>query len=84
MKKQKKQFIILSAVLVLLAAAIPGVRYMNERREAKEAEAAKAEQDSGVVIDVAYEDVVKFSYDYDGRNLLEGLHTGADCRYGGI
>ena len=67
MKKQKKQFIILSAVLVLLAAAIPGVRYMNERREAKEAEAAKAEQDSGVVIDVAYEDVVKFSYDYDGE-----------------
>ncbi len=67
MKKQRKQFIILLAALVLLAAAIPGVRYLNGRREAKEAEAAAAEQDSVVVIDAAYEDVVKFSYDYDGE-----------------
>lgn len=67
MKKQRKQLIMLLAVLVLLAAAIPGVRYLNERQEAKEAEAAEAEQDSVVVIDAAYEDVVKFSYDYDGE-----------------
>lgn len=67
MKKQRKQLIILLAVLVLLAAAIPGVRYLNERREEKEAEAANEEQDSVVIIDAAYEDVVKFSYDYDGE-----------------
>lgn len=49
MKKQKKQLIILLAVLVLLAAAIPGVRYLNERREA--AETAEAEQEGSVIID---------------------------------
>ena len=66
MKKQKKQLIILLAVLVLLAAAIPGVRYLNERREA--AETAEAEQEGSVIIDAAYEDVVKLSYDYEGVN----------------
>lgn len=67
MKKQRKQLILLVAVLVLLAAAVPGVRYLNERQEAEAAEAADAEQDSVVVIDAAYEDVVKFSYDYEGE-----------------
>lgn len=67
MKKQRKQFLIMLAVLVLLVAAIPGVRYINERRAAKEAEAAEAEQDSVTIIDAAYEDIVRYAYDYDGE-----------------
>ncbi len=68
MRKQRKQLLILLAVLLILAAAIPGVRYFVEKQEEKAAEAAKTEQDSKVLIDAAYEDVVKFSYDYEGGN----------------
>lgn len=67
MKKQKRQLVILLAVLVILAGAVPGVRYFMEKREAKEAQEA-AEQKGDVIIDAAYEDVVKFSYDYEGVN----------------
>lgn len=65
MKKQKIQLAVLLAALLLLAAAIPGVKYMNEKREAKAADAAQAEEDSKVIIDVAYEDIIKLAYDYE-------------------
>ena len=67
MKKQRMQLIILLAVLAVLAAAIPGIRYYKEKQAEKDAEAARAGQESKVLIDVAYEDVVKFSYDYEGN-----------------
>ena len=68
MKKQKKQLIILLAVLLALTAAIPGIRYFVEKQEEKSAEAAKLEQESKVLIGGACEDIVKFSYDYDGAS----------------
>lgn len=68
MKKQRKQLIILAAVLVLLAASVPCIRYFTKKQEEKAAEAQKAEEDAKVLLDAAYEDVVKFSYDYEGKN----------------
>lgn len=68
MKKQRKQLIFLLVILLILAAAIPGVRYLTERQKEKSAEEERAEQESKILIDTAYEDLVRFSYDYEGVN----------------
>ena len=68
MKKHRKQLMILVAVLAVLAAAVPAIRLYTEKQEEKDAEAANAEQESKVLVDAAYEDVLKFSYDYEGKN----------------
>ncbi len=61
MRKQGKQLIILLLVLVLLIAGFFGVKKYNE------IQTEKPEEESGVaVIEVAKEDIISFSYDYEG------------------
>lgn len=61
MRKQGKQLIILLLVLVLLIAGFFGVKKYNE------IQAQKPEEDTEItVLEVARDDIVSFSYDYEG------------------
>lgn len=62
MKKQKIQMLVLLGVLLLLCGAFLGVKKYN-RKQAEKPE----ETDEVVVIDVSTEDIVRFSYDYEGE-----------------
>ena len=62
MKKQQKQMMILLVILVALGAALFGVKQYNKAQAEKPAEA-----EGEVIIDVNYEDIVRFSYDYNGE-----------------
>lgn len=59
MKKQKLYFLILLAAVIVLGAALLGVRRYNQIQEDK-----PEETEGIVIIDAAAEDVVKLSFDY--------------------
>lgn len=62
MKKQQKQFIILLAVLVVLAAGFFALKYYNK------VQSEKTEEPTGdVVFDVEEADIIKVTYDYSGE-----------------
>lgn len=61
MKKQGRHFIILIAVLAVLAAGYFGLRQYNTRQQEKEAE----QVDGEVLVDIAEEDILRFSYVYE-------------------
>lgn len=62
MRKQKMQMVVLLAILVVLGITFFSVKQYNK------AEAAKKEVvDGEVIIDVSSDDIVKFSYDYEGE-----------------
>ncbi len=67
MKKQKKQFIILIALLVICIGAFFATKLYNSRQEEKEA--AKEEAATIHVTDIAVEDITAFSYVLDGETL---------------
>lgn len=62
MNRQSKQLIILVGVLVLLCAAIVGIKQYNKVQSEKGEDSSKE-----TVVDVAAEDVVKLSYVYEGE-----------------
>lgn len=65
MKKQSRQFIILIAVLAVLAAAFFGLKQYNK------IQSEKPEEDDGdttVLVDINEEDIIRFSYDYNGES----------------
>lgn len=62
MKKQKIQMLVLLGVLLLLCGAFLGVKKYNQKQAEK-----PEETDEVVVIDVPTEDIVRFSYDYEGE-----------------
>lgn len=62
MKKQKIQMLVLLGVLLLLCGAFLGVKKYNQKQAEK-----PEETDEVVVIDVSTEDIVRFSYDYEGE-----------------
>jgi len=61
MGKQSKQLMILLLVLLLLIAGFWGIRQYNKVQSEKPEESTDI-----MVIDVSVEDIVKFSYDYEG------------------
>lgn len=67
MEKQKKQFIVILALLVVLIAAFFGVKAYNEAKEEEEAEKEAAEEIH--VVDLAVEDITAFSYQIDGETI---------------
>ena len=62
MKKQKIQMLVLLGVLLLLCGTFLGVKKYNQKQAEK-----PEETDQVVVIDVSAEDIVRFSYDYEGE-----------------
>lgn len=62
MKKQKIQMLVLLGVLLLLCGMFLGVKKYNQKQAEK-----PEETDQVVVIDVSTEDIVRFSYDYEGE-----------------
>lgn len=61
MKKQLRQLLILLLVLVLLIAGFFGIKQYNK------VQSEKPEEDTEItVIDVERDDIIKFSYDYEG------------------
>ena len=65
MKKQPKQFLLLLVALVLLVGGYFGLRAYNKVSAEKEEQAL--EETVVTMIDAAVEDVVEFSYDYNGE-----------------
>lgn len=63
MRKQKMQMVVLLAILVVLGITFFSVKQYNKAEAAKEEE----EIDGEVIIDVSSDDIVKFSYDYEGE-----------------
>lgn len=63
MKKQPLQLAILMAVVVVLAAALFGIKHYNDAQ-------AQASNTKGteLVVDINSDDIIQFSYDYDGEN----------------
>lgn len=61
MKKQGRHFIILIVVLAVLAAGYFGLRQYNTRQQENEAE----QVDGEVLVDIAEEDILRFSYVYE-------------------
>ena len=62
MKKQQTQMLVLLIILVALGAAFFGVKQYNKAQAEK-----PAEPEGEVIIDVNPEDIVRFSYDYNGE-----------------
>ncbi len=61
MKKQGRHFIILIVVLAVLVVGYFGLRQYNTRQQEKEA----AQVDGEVLVDLAEEDILRFSYVYE-------------------
>ena len=60
MKKQKIQMLVLLAILVVLAAGFLGIRQYNQMQS------EEPQEETGItVVDIAAEDIVRFSYDYE-------------------
>ena len=60
MKKQKIQMLVLLAILVVLAAGFLGIRQYNQMQS------EEPQEETGItVVDIAVEDIVRFSYDYE-------------------
>ena len=67
MKKQRKQFLFITIVLVFLIAATAGMKLYNKNAEtAKEKEAAA---DTIYITQTAAEDITAFSYELNGETL---------------
>lgn len=64
MRKQSGQLLILLGVLVVLAAALIGLKQYNQVRSERETELTDAGE---MVVDVSEEDIVKLKYDYEGE-----------------
>lgn len=62
MKKQQRQILILLVILLALAALFFGVKKYNREQAAK-----PSETDKITVIDEDSDDIIKFSYDYEGE-----------------
>lgn len=62
MKKQQKQILLLLVILIVLGAALFGVKQYNKAQTQK-----PAEPEGEVIINVNPEDIVRFSYDYNGE-----------------
>lgn len=62
MKKQTLQLAILAAAVVILAAALLGIKHYNEVQE-QESDA----KDTEIIVDINRDDITKFSYEYDGE-----------------
>ncbi|MGN0168351.1 MAG: DUF4340 domain-containing protein [Acetatifactor sp.] len=62
MEKQRKQIVILLVILVVLAALLFGVKQYNKAQAEKPAETNKE-----VIIDVNSDDIIRYSYDYEGE-----------------
>lgn len=60
MKKQRKQLIVMAFFLGVLLVAYAGLGIYNERQEEQE-----SEENTVLITDFNYEDVVAFSYNYD-------------------
>lgn len=67
MEKQKKQFVIVLAVLVVMILAYLGIRFYNSKQEEKEA--AEEEAATITITDFDTDDVTVFSYQLDGATL---------------
>ncbi|MGN0352283.1 MAG: DUF4340 domain-containing protein [Roseburia sp.] len=67
MEKQKRQFVIILAVLVVMILAYVGIHFYNKKAEEKEA----AEEDAATVTitDFDTDDVTAFSYQLNGETL---------------
>ena len=67
MKKQRKQFLVITIVLVFLIAATAGMKLYNKNAEtAKEKETAA---DTIYITQTAAEDITAFSYELNGETL---------------
>lgn len=67
MQKQKKQFVIITILLIICIAAWLGIRAYNNKAEEKEKEEAEAEKIT--VAEIAAEDIMAFSYKYEDTEL---------------
>lgn len=80
MQKQKIQFLVLLAVVLLLCGAYAGIRYYNETQEKKEEEKQTAETVS--VTDMEVSDITGFSYVLEGETF-SFTKEGDDWQYDG-
>lgn len=62
MKKQQKQIWVLLAMLAIFVGAFFGIRKYNEAQSEK-----PARQEGTVVLDVSADDVIRYTYDYEGE-----------------
>lgn len=67
MEKQKKQFAVLLAVLVVMILVYLGIRFYNQKAEEKET--AEEEAETVTVTDFDTDDVTAFSYQLNGETL---------------
>lgn len=61
MKKQPLQLAVLVAAVVILAAAFFGIKHYNDAQEQK-----SDTKDTEIIVDINRDDIIKFSYEYDG------------------
>lgn len=80
MQKQKIQFLVLLAVVLLLGGIYAGIRYYNETQEKKEEEEQAAETVS--VTDMKVSDITGFSYVLEGETI-SFTKEGDDWQYDG-
>ena len=80
MKKQKRQFIILLALVVLICAAYAGVKFYNQRQQEKEKK--QEEENKVTVTQMETSDVTAFSYELNGTTL-SFTKNGEDWVYDG-
>lgn len=67
MQRQKKQFLIMIILLVVGVAAYIGIRVYNDRQEEKKA--AEEEAEKIKVTELNRDDIIRFSYLYEGETL---------------
>lgn len=67
MQKQKKQFVIITILLLICIGAWLGIRVYNDKMEEKEKQEAEAERITVAEIDA--DDITAFSYEYEGVEL---------------
>ncbi len=80
MEKQKRQFTVVLAVLVVLVLVYFGIRFYNQKKEEREEEQEAAE--TITVTDFDVKDVTAFSYQLDGQTLSY-TKEGEDWLYDG-
>ncbi|MCD7836783.1 MAG: DUF4340 domain-containing protein [Lachnospiraceae bacterium] len=62
MKRQPLQLAVLAAAVVILVAAFIGIQYYNDAQEEK-----AGTDDYQIIVDIDRDDIIKFSYEYDGE-----------------
>ena len=80
MKKQKRQFMILLALVVLICAAYAGVKFYDQRQQEKEKK--QEEENKVTVTQMETSDVTAFSYERNGTTL-SFTKNGEDWVYDG-